>query len=104
MNITIPIPLVRGCTLDTKVKDCITSIPLPYSISVSKCDEYDLPEINFPRNFENSYYGDIVLLGHPVCALTSRDYLEKVNEQLTLAALFQEEGDFFPYNPKYVPN
>ncbi len=60
----------------------------------------ELDEI--PRAFHNTKFRDIVYLDKPVCAITSRLYLESVSPTLTLSSLFQERGEFFPFNPEYI--
>ena len=62
---------------------------------------YIKPE-EIPGSLRHTKLGDMIYIEEPVFALTSRQYLEGTDADYTLSRLFQERGDFFPFNPRFV--
>ncbi len=102
MDVMIPLQIIKGMTLDTLVRDCVANLPLDSAGTYGQEGLFYLPVNELPKRFENTRFGDLLFLDKPVCALTSRRYLQRVDPEFTISALFQEEGDFFPYNPSDI--
>ena len=101
--IKIPIQIIKGLTLDTLVEDCLAILPPDSSEAYGKDGFLYISLSELPDFFEDTTrLGEMLYLENPVCAITTRTYLNSINQAHKLANLFQEKGEFIPYNPKII--
>jgi hypothetical protein len=98
----IPLIVVKGMTLDTKVKDLIPL--LPYNYPDNSEDIFNMREDVYSKFIPRDMpIGRVYFLDKPVYALTTRRYLESVHPESTLSQLaIEPEGEYFPYNPNNI--
>ncbi|HLC31538.1 MAG TPA: hypothetical protein VJK51_02640 [Candidatus Nanoarchaeia archaeon] len=89
--------------LETTVEDLCKVLPNPTSEKEYLC-RHRLEYIGeLPKSISKTHPYNLFYLGGEVSALTTRSYLEKIDNRLTLADLFTLEGDeFYPINPNYA--